>query len=131
MKVPRLSGLEFKVMDVLWSRGESSIREICDAIEATGVRRVPAYTTIQTTVYRMEAKKIVRRLKKVTNFHIFAAAITRDAAQRTLVDELLHFFGGKGMPVMAQLIESGKLSMKDDQDAERTLKQLAKKGGKA
>jgi predicted transcriptional regulator len=128
VKVPRLSGLEFKIMDILWDRGESSIRDICDAMEA-GARgkRVPAYTTVQTTVYRMEAKKIVRRLKKVTNFHIFAAAITRSAAQRTLVDELLNFFGGKGMPVMAHLIESGKISLQDVQEAERTMQEKSKK----
>jgi len=89
---------------------------------------MPAYTTIQTTVYRMEIKNIVRRVKKVGNFHVFAAVVSRDAAQRRILDDVLGYFGGQSQPVMAHLIESGKLSIDDIKDAERTLKKLAGKG---
>ncbi len=121
---PRLSQLEFRIMEVLWARGESSIREIIDALPG---KRRPAYTTIQTTVYRMETKGVVRRLKKVANFHIFAAAISRDAAQRRLIDELLAVFGGRSQPVMAHLIETGKLSLDDVKEAEQMLHKLSGK----
>lgn len=121
---PRLSQLEFRIMEVLWARGESSIREILEALPG---KRRPAYTTIQTTVYRMETKGVVRRLKKVGNFHIFAAAISRDAAQRRLIDELLAMFGGRSQPVMAHLIETGKLSLDDVQEAEQMLRKLSGK----
>ena len=87
--------------------------------------------TIQTTVYRMEAKGVVRRAKKVGNFHIFAATISRDAAQRRIVDDLLTYFGGRSQPVMAHLIESGKLSLEDVKEAEKTLRKLARKEKKS
>ncbi len=121
----KLSKLEFQIMEALWSRGNSSIREIQETFPA---RRMPAYTTIQTTVYRMETKEIVRRVKKVGNFHIFAAVISREAAQRRLIDDLLGFFGGQSQPVMAHLIEAGKLSLEDVKEAEKTLQKMAKKG---
>jgi BlaI family penicillinase repressor len=120
----RLSKLEFQIMEQLWTKGESSIREIQEAFPE---KRRPAYTTIQTTVYRMEAKNVVRRVKKIGNFHIFAAVISRDAAQRTLIDELLAMFGGRSQPVMAHLIESGKLSLADVKEAEDTLRKLSPK----
>jgi BlaI family transcriptional regulator, penicillinase repressor len=112
-------------MEALWTQGDLSIREIQEAFPG---KRVPAYTTIQTTVYRLEAKGIVRRVKKVGNFHIFAAAISRDAAQRRLIDDLLALFGGRSQPVMAHLIESGKLTMQDVKEAEKALRKLEKKG---
>jgi BlaI family transcriptional regulator, penicillinase repressor len=121
---PKLSKLEFQIMEALWTQGEASIREIQ---ETFSVKRRPAYTTIQTTVYRLEAKNIVRRVKKVGNFHIFAAAVSRSAAQRRLVDDLLAFFGGRTQPVMAHLIESGKLTLEDVKEAEKALRQLEKK----
>jgi BlaI family transcriptional regulator, penicillinase repressor len=124
LATPRLSQLEFRIMEVLWAGGELSIREILDALPG---KRRPAYTTIQTTVYRMEAKGVIRRLKKMGNFHIFAAAISRDAAQRRLMDELLALFGGRSQPVMAHLIETGKLSLDDVKEAERTLRKLSGK----
>ena len=128
MAAPRLSNLEFRIMEVLWDRGEVAIREVCDVMEAvTGGKRVPAYTTVQTTVYRMETKGIVRRVRKTGNLHLFKAAITREAAQRTLIDELLGFFGGSGMPVMAHLIQSGKLTLDDVREAERELQKKGKK----
>jgi len=119
----RLSKLEFRIMESLWSRGQLSIREIQESFAPP----LPAYTTIQTTVYRMENKQIVRRVKKVGNFHIFEAVLSRSAAQRRILDDLLSYFGGETRPVMAHLIESGKLSLDDVREAERTLKKLARK----
>jgi BlaI family transcriptional regulator, penicillinase repressor len=118
---PKLSKLEFEIMEALWTRGESSIREIQEAFPA---RKRPAYTTIQTTIYRLEAKNIVRRVRKVGNFHIFAATVSRSAAQRRLIDDLLALFGGRTQPVMAHLIESGKLTMEDVKEAENALRKL-------
>lgn len=124
MPEPKLSKLEFQIMEVLWAKGEASIREIQESYPA---RKRPAYTTVQTTIYRMETKGVVRRTKKVGNFHLFAPYISRDAAQRRLIDELLMIFGGRSQPVMAHLIESGKLSLEDVKEAERALKQLSAK----
>jgi predicted transcriptional regulator len=118
-----LSKLEFKIMETLWGKSECSIRDIQESFPA---KKRPAYTTIQTTVYRMEAKGVVHRLKKVGNFHVFAPAISRESAQRRLMDDLLSLFGGRGQPVMAHLIESGKLSMEDVKEAERLLRNLNK-----
>ena len=120
----KLSRLEFRIMEALWTRGECSIREIQEAFPS---KKRPAYTTIQTTVYRLEAKNIVRRVKKVGNFHIFAAEVSREAAQRKLIDDLLALFGGRTQPVMAHLIESGKLSLADVKDAEQALRSLSPK----
>jgi predicted transcriptional regulator len=120
----RLSKLEFAIMNVLWERGECSIRDLQEAFPA---KKRPAYTTIQTTVYRMEAKNVVRRIRKVGNFHIFASTVSRASAQRRLVDDLLALFGGRTQPVMAHLIESGKLTLDDVREAERTLKEMQKK----
>lgn len=120
----RLSKLEFQVMEVLWRRGQLSIREVQEELPA---RKMPAYTTVQTTVYRMEAKGVVRRVRKLGNFHIFEAAITREAAQRRLVEDVLSYFGGRSQPLMAHLIESGKLSLADVKEAEKLLKSHRKK----
>ena len=121
MDRPKLTKLELKIMDVLWSRGSASIRDIQESFP--GNKR-PAYTTVQTTVYRLEGKNAVRRVKKIGNFHIFEAAVSRDNAQRKLIDDLLALFGGRTQPVMAHLIESGKLTLADIQEAEKTLRQL-------
>lgn len=123
MSDSKLSKLEFQIMESLWARGELSIREIQETFPA---KRLPAYTTIQTTVYRMEAKGVVNRVRKVGNFHIFAAAITREAAQRSIINDLLAYFGGKTQPVMAHLIESGKLSLDDVKQAEKELRKFSK-----
>ncbi|MGH9605902.1 MAG: BlaI/MecI/CopY family transcriptional regulator [Terracidiphilus sp.] len=128
MAAPKLSKLEFQIMEALWSGGERSIREILESLPG---KRRPAYTTIQTTIYRMEAKRVVKRVKKVGNFHVFAAAITRDAAQRRLIDDLLAVLGGRTQPVMAHLIDTGKLSLADVEEAERTLRKLSRKGGQS
>jgi BlaI family penicillinase repressor len=119
MALPKLTKLEHRIMEALWVGGDLSVRDIQEALPE---KNRPAYTTVQT----MEAKKAVRRVKKIGNAHIFAAAISRDAAQRRLVDELLSFFGGRTQPVMAHLIESGRLSLEDVQEAEKTLRKLSR-----
>jgi predicted transcriptional regulator len=123
----KLSKLEFQIMEALWTCGELSIREIQETFPAN---RLPAYTTIQTTVYRMEAKKAVLRARKVGNFHVFAPAISRAEAQRGILNDLLAYFGGRSQPLMAHLIESGKLSLQDVKEAEKTLEKMARKGKK-
>src|SRR5947199_1483575 len=121
MAEPKLAKLELKIMETLWARGQASIREIQEAFPEDDR---PAYTTVQTTVYRLEAKKALRRVKKVGNFHIFEAAVSRNAAQRRLIDDLLGLFGGRTQPVMAHLIESGKLTLADVKEAEKMLRRL-------
>lgn len=124
MSLPKLTKLELQIMEVLWDRGATSIREIQEAFPE---RSRPAYTTIQTTVYRMEKKKVVHRVKKISNAHIFEPVVSRHAAQRRLIDELLSLFGGRTQPVMAHLIESGKLTIDDLREAEKTMRSLQKK----
>jgi BlaI family penicillinase repressor len=124
MTLAKLSRLELQIMEALWSRGAASIREIQEAFPE---RRRPAYTTIQTTVYRMERKRVLRRVRKISNAHIFEPMISRQAAQGRLIDDLLALFGGRTQPVMAHLIETGKLTLDDVREAEKTLRDLAKK----
>ena len=124
MPLPKLTKLELQIMDALWTHGASSVREIQERFPE---KNRPAYTTVQTMVYRLETKKAIRRIKKIGNAHIFEASISRSAAQRRLIDELLSFFGGRTQPVMAHLIESGKLTLEDVQQAEHTLRTLAGK----
>lgn len=111
-------------MEVLWEKGEPSLREIQEAFPE--VQR-PAYTTVQTMVYRMEAKGILRRVRKVGNFHLFSASISQDAAQRRLVDDLLTLFGGRSQLLMAHLIKGGKLTLADVKEAEKMLRQHSSK----
>ena len=127
MPPPKLSKLEFQIMETLWSRGECSIREIQESFAAKGR---PAYTTVQTTVNRLEVKEVVQRVKKVGNFHVFAPAISRESAQRRLIDDMLSMFGGRSQPVMAHLIEAGKLSLDDVKEAERLLRNLSRESNK-
>jgi predicted transcriptional regulator len=124
MATPKLTKLELQIMETLWSQGEASIRELQDAFPE---KTRPAYTTVQTTVYRLEAKKVVNRVRKVGNFHIFSAAVSRDLAQKRLIDDLLALFGGRTQPVMAHLIDSGKLTMADVKEAERALRSIERK----
>src|ERR1700722_4248723 len=124
MANPKLTNLELKIMETLWTRGRASIRETQEDFPEP---HPPAYTTIQTTVYRLESKKAVRRVKKVGNFHIFESAVSRDVAQSKLIDELLALFGGRTQPVMAHLIESGRLTLADVQEAKKTLRKLERK----
>ena len=121
---PKLTKLELQIMEALWVAGRASIREIQETFPQKGR---PAYTTIQTTVYRLEAKNALRRVKRVGNFHVFEAAISRDDAQRRLIDDLLALFGGRPQPVMAHLIECGKLTLDDVKGSEKTLRNLARK----
>jgi BlaI family penicillinase repressor len=122
MSLPKLSKLELQIMEALWNKGASSIREIHESFPARGR---PAYTTVQTMVYRLEAKKALHRSKKISNAHIFEATISRGSAEKRLIDELLGLFGGRTQPVMAHLIESGKLTMDDIKEAEKALQELS------
>jgi BlaI family transcriptional regulator, penicillinase repressor len=123
MSKPRLSRAELRVMEALWKLGAASVREIQDLLPEKGR---PAYTTVQTMVTRLEAKKAVRRAKKISNAHIYEAVVTREAAQRRLVDELLGFFGGRAAPLMSHLIESGQLTLQDMEEARKVMKKAGK-----
>ena len=123
MASTRLGKLELQIMEVFWTRGACSVREIQEAFPEAGR---PAYTTIQTTVYRLETKGAVRIVKRISNANIFEAAISRDEARGRLVDELLALFGGKTQPVMAHLVKTGQLTLADIQEAERALRQHQK-----
>lgn len=124
MPTPRLTKLELQIMETFWERGQCSIREIQEAFPEA---RKPAYTTVQTTVYRLEGKSALRCVKRISNANIFEAAISRGEAQGRLIDELLGLFGGRTKPVMAHLIESGKLTLDDVKEAEQALRRLARK----
>ena len=124
MTEPKLTKLELGIMEALWDNGASSIREIQEHFPEESR---PAYTTVQTVVYRLEVKKAVRRVKKISNAHIFEAVITRNVAQGTLIDSLLGLFGGRTQPVMAHLIESGKLTLEDLREAQKLVKKLSKR----
>ena len=127
MAAPKLTKLEMQVMEALWASGPASVREIQESFPA---KDRPAYTTVQTLVYRLEAKKAIRRVKKIGNAHIFEAVVSRAGAQHRLIDELLSFFGGKSQPVMARLIETGQLTLDDVKEAELLLRELEKKHGR-
>jgi BlaI family transcriptional regulator, penicillinase repressor len=122
--LPKLTRLELQIMEALWTHGASSVREIQERFPENDR---PAYTTVQTMVYRLETKKAIRRVKKIGNAHIFDALISRSAAERRWVDELLSVFGGRSQPVMAHLIEAGKLTLDDVREAEQILRKLARK----
>jgi predicted transcriptional regulator len=124
MALPKLTKLELGIMEALWNRGALAIREIQEAFPEP---ERPAYTTIQTTVYRLEKKKAVRRAKKISNAHIFEAVVSRDASRGRLIDDLLGLFGGRTQPVMAHMIESGKLTLTDVKEAEEMLRRRASK----
>ena len=121
---PRLSRLEFRILEALWGAGNLSIRELQERL---AVSKPVAYTTVQTMVYRLERKGAVRRTRRIGNAHLFEAAISPNAAQRRLIDELLSFFDGRTAPVMAHLIESGKLTRDDLREAERALNRLSRR----
>jgi predicted transcriptional regulator len=128
MPAPRLTKLELRIMEALWARGASSVREIQEQFPAPAR---PAYTTVQTTVYRLERKQAVRIAKRISNANIFEPAISRDQARGNLIDELLALLGGRGQPVMAHLIDTGKLTLDDIKEAEKTLRALTPKVTKA
>jgi predicted transcriptional regulator len=128
MRVPGFSKLELRIMEVFWERGRISIREVQEALPAPR----PAYTSVQTTIYRLEAKGSVRRVRKIGNAHIFEAAVNRNAAHRRLLDHVLGLFGGRIQPVMAHWAESGNITEQDVEEAEQLLRELAaSKTGKA
>ena len=118
MPLPKLSKLELQIMEALWSKGACSVREIQESFPA---KKRPAYTTVQTMVYRLEIKKALRRVKKISTAFIFEAAVTRESAERKLIDDLLGLFGGRSRPIMAHLIESGSVTIDDIREAEKLL----------
>ena len=124
MALPRLSKLELSIMEALWDRGPVCIRDIQETFPA---KKRPIYSTIQTTVYRLEAKKAIRRVRKIGNAHIFEAVISRDAARGRLIDDFLSLFGGRAQPVMNHLVESGKLTLDEVREAEQFLSNLSRK----
>jgi BlaI family transcriptional regulator, penicillinase repressor len=124
MPLPKLSKLELKILEALWTKGPSSVREIQDHFPA---KRRPAYTTVQTMVYRLEAKNALKRTKKIGNAHIFEAVISQTAARRKLIDDLLGLFGGRAQPLMSHLIESGQLTLKDIDEARAALRDATRK----
>ena len=124
MPKPRLTKLEMQVLDALWQKGPCSVREIQETFPEPGR---PAYTTVQTVVYRLERKKALRCVKRISNANIFEAVISRNDAQRRLVDELLGLFGGRASLVMAHLVESGQLTLDDVKEAEKALRRLSRK----
>jgi len=120
MKQPKLSKFELQILEALWAQGKASIREIQEAFPEPR----PAYTTIQTMVYRLEGKNAVRRVRKISNAHIFEPIVARDATRHRLLNEILGFFGGRAQPMMAQLAEAGKLTLDDVRELEKTIKKL-------
>ena len=116
----KLTKLEMQILEALWAQGKACIREIQEAFHAPR----PAYTTIQTTVYRLERKKAVRRVRKISNAHIFEPTVARDVTRHRFLDEILSFFGGRPQPMMAQLAEAGKLTLDDVHELEKTIKKL-------
>jgi predicted transcriptional regulator len=127
MPHPKLSRLELQIMDALWTRGPLAVREVQEHFPE---KKRPAYTTVQTMIYRLEAKNALKRVRKIGNAHVFEASISRNAVQRRLVDELLGLFGGRTQPVMAHLVETGKLTLEDVRDAERRLREMATAKGR-
>lgn len=120
----KLSKLESKVMGLLWAEGDASVRQLLDAFDAKGR---PAYTTVQTILYRLETKGAVRRTKKIGNAHIFKPVVSRTDVRKNVVDELLGLFGGRAQPLVSHLIESGDLTLEDIEAARKTLRDLSKK----
>jgi predicted transcriptional regulator len=123
MRLPKLTKLELQILDILWAHSNASIREIQEAFPDPK----PAYTTVQTTVYRLEAKGALRRTRKVSNAHIFEPIVARDIARVRLLDEILGFFGGRALPMMTQFVEAGKLTMDDIRALEKALKKRGRK----
>ena len=118
----KLTRFELDVMSALWNLGTASVREIQEQLPS---QKRPAYTTVQTIVYRLEEKGAVRRLKKIGNAHVFEPVITRKAAHHRLINELLDLFGGSARPLMAHLVEIGKLTMDDIKELEGDLAEPA------
>jgi BlaI family transcriptional regulator, penicillinase repressor len=124
--LPKLARLELQILEILWARGQASVREIQEGFPEPR----PAYTTVQTTVYRLEAKGAVRRPRKIGNAHIFEPIVERDVARHRLLDTILGFFGGRAQPMMQQLVEAGKLTLDDVRDVEKAIRKRALQQGK-
>jgi predicted transcriptional regulator len=122
MAKTKFTKLELQILEALWAQGKASIREIQEAFPEPR----PAYTTIQTTVYRLESKGAMRRVRKISNAHIFEPTVARDVTRHGVLDEILSFFGGRAQPMMAQLAEAGKLTLDDVRELEKTIKRLEK-----
>ncbi|MGZ5929487.1 MAG: BlaI/MecI/CopY family transcriptional regulator [Rhizomicrobium sp.] len=128
MTLPRLSNLEMRIMEALWTGGDLSVREILEAFPA---KKRPAYSTVQTMVNRLEAKKALRQVRKIGTAFIYQAIIARDVARRRLIDDFLAVFGGETQPIMTHLIEAGKFTLEDVRDAEKHLREISRKGRKS
>ena len=124
MAAPKLTPLELQIMEVLWTKGPSAVREVQEAFPEDGR---PAYTTVQTVLYRLETKKVTRRTRKIGNALIFEAVVSRASAQRRMVDDFLALFGGQAQPMMAHLVQTGRLTLDDVRETERLIKELDKK----
>jgi BlaI family transcriptional regulator, penicillinase repressor len=124
MPTPKLSRLELRIMETLWTKGPSSIRELQESFPEEGR---PAYTTVQTVVYRLEFKNAVRRTEKIDNAHVFEALVSRSSAQHRMIDELVVLFGGKSLPIVSHLIESGKLTPEEVREARKALRNASRK----
>ena len=125
----KLTKFELEIMGALWELGSASVREIQERLPE---RKRPAYTTVQTIIYRLEEKGALRRVKKVGNAHIFEPVVTRKAAHRRVVDELLDFFGGSPRSLVAQFVEAGRLTLDDLREMEEVLARIeAEKGAEA
>jgi predicted transcriptional regulator len=122
----RYTRLELQILEALWATGSGSVREVLEAFPEPR----PAYTTVQTVLYRLEAKKAVRRVKKIGNAHIFEPAVAREVTRHGLLDDILGFFGGKAQPMVAQLAEAGKLTRDDVRELERIVKARDEKSRK-
>ena len=123
--LPKLARLELQILEILWARGQASVREIQECFPEPR----PAYTTVQTTVYRLEAKGALRRTRKIGNAHIFEPLVERDIARHRLLDTILSFFGGRAQPMMEQLVDAGKLTLDDIRDLERAVRNRARQHG--
>ena len=121
MASPKLTPLELQIMEVLWTKGPSAVREVQEQFPEDGR---PAYTTVQTVLYRLETKKVARRTRKIGNALIFEAVVSRVSAHRRMVDDFLALFGGNAQPMMAHLVQTGQLTLDDVREAERLIKAL-------
>src|SRR5690348_12961362 len=124
---PKLTKLELRIMEIVWASGPLAVRDVQARLAAA---RRPAYTTVQTLMYRLEAKKALKRTAKIGNAHLFEAAVTRQSAHRRLIDEFIALLGGSIRPVMANLVDAGKLTLDDVREAEKHLQKISRKGGK-
>ena len=125
MALPKLTPVELRIMDVLWTDGPCAVRQVQEQFPEEGR---PAYTTVQTVLYRLEGKKVVQRGRKIGNAHLFEAIVDRASVQRRAVSDVLGLFGGRAQPIMAHLVQTGQLTLDDVREVERMIQDLEKKG---